>query len=74
MAYSFSAADLAEIDANYVALCKAMALGITKYSIGDKRVEYGTMAEMMTAKRNAEDILVVTEANEPRYSTAAFFR
>ena len=76
MAYDFTDAETAVIRANYVALCKAIALGVTVFHQDGKRVEYDSIADMLKAKAATEEILGITTNADtaPRYSTAAFFR
>lgn len=76
MAYDFTDAERAVIRANYVALCQAIAMGVTVYHHEGKRVEYDSVADMLKAKAAAEEMLGIATAAtaEPRYSTAAFYR
>lgn len=76
MAYDFTDAEMAAIRANYVELCKAIAMGVMVYHHEGKRVEYDSVADMLKAKAAAEEMLGITTTamTEPRYSTAAFYR
>jgi hypothetical protein len=76
MAYDFTDAELAAIRANYVALCKAIAMGVTVFQHEGKKVEYDSVADMLKAKVASEDMLGITptSAAVPRTSTASFYR